>query len=240
MKRPIQSVRKYARQGFTLIELLVVIAVIGILAAILIPVIGSVRHNARVTESTSRMRQLSVAAQMYGADNQMRFPGNGNSAGQRWFHQVVPYMGVEPNGQAQGIPLYSDAYSLFDLIACPVLNGEPTGKGSSTYPARFGLNRNLMDINSGRLTGIPMTLVLDPAKTVMIATKASGTPGLHYSPYPDHPWGVAGNYERGRSPELGADSDGYIGKHAYVFCDGHLEVREYFIGEDAFWPDPNR
>lgn len=55
--------------GFTLIELLTVIAIIGILAAILIPVVGSVRESARASSCASNIRQLGQALIMYVNDN---------------------------------------------------------------------------------------------------------------------------------------------------------------------------
>ena len=45
-----------SRSGFTLIELLTVIAIIAILAAILIPVVGSVRASARSSVCQSNLR----------------------------------------------------------------------------------------------------------------------------------------------------------------------------------------
>ncbi|MFQ6132114.1 MAG: DUF1559 domain-containing protein [Armatimonadota bacterium] len=62
------------RVGFTLIELLVVIAIIAILAALLFPVFARARENARRAKCMSNLRQLAMAAHMYGQDHDEALP----------------------------------------------------------------------------------------------------------------------------------------------------------------------
>ena len=57
-----------SRKGFTLIELLVVIAIIAILAAILFPVFAQAKVAAKGAASTSNLKQLGTAQQIYMAD----------------------------------------------------------------------------------------------------------------------------------------------------------------------------
>ncbi len=62
------------RRGFTLIELLVVIAIIAILAAILFPVFGRARENARRSSCLSNMKQMGLAAMQYTQDYDETYP----------------------------------------------------------------------------------------------------------------------------------------------------------------------
>lgn len=65
-----------SKRGFTLIELLVVIAIIAILAAILFPVFGRVRENARKTSCSSNLKQIGSAYAQYTQDYDGWSPGS--------------------------------------------------------------------------------------------------------------------------------------------------------------------
>lgn len=59
---------------FTLIELLVVVAIIGILSAMLLPVLGKARESARRITCTNNLKQMGAAFQMYAGDNDGQIP----------------------------------------------------------------------------------------------------------------------------------------------------------------------
>jgi prepilin-type processing-associated H-X9-DG protein/prepilin-type N-terminal cleavage/methylation domain-containing protein len=62
--------------AFTLLELLVVIAIIGIMAALLLPVLSRAKDKARSTECLNNLKQLQICSHLYAGDNGDFLPPN--------------------------------------------------------------------------------------------------------------------------------------------------------------------
>ena len=65
------------RRAFTLVEMLVVLAIVGILAAILLPVFGSARESAYSATCSSNLKQINLAISQYVRDSGGFYPNNG-------------------------------------------------------------------------------------------------------------------------------------------------------------------
>jgi len=80
-----------SRKVFTLIELLVIIVIIAILAAILFPVFGRARENARRSSCQSNLKQISLGLAQYTQDYDEMIPAS-EMGGKPFSLLLDPYM----------------------------------------------------------------------------------------------------------------------------------------------------
>jgi len=86
------------RRAFTLIELLVVIAIIGILAALLLPVLARGKQKANSITCLNNLKQWGLATQLFAADNNDLLPKdgtpNGTSKDEGWYNDLPRMLGL--------------------------------------------------------------------------------------------------------------------------------------------------
>lgn len=82
--------------AFTLVELLTVIGIIGLLAAVLFPIVSQVRATAQRTACTSQLRQVGTALLVYASDYDSTLPLNAHAGRQAtWTTSLLAY-GLTP------------------------------------------------------------------------------------------------------------------------------------------------
>ncbi len=102
--------------AFTLIELLVVIAIIAILAAMLLPVLGKAKDQARNTACLNNVKQLEISWHLYAVDNNDLLPPNNSVA--------VFSLGQQlPTDSARGVSWLPDLDAKTEINPSNIVNG---------------------------------------------------------------------------------------------------------------------
>lgn len=140
------TVRRRRCAAFTLVELLVVIVIVAILAAILIPVIGRVRANAKQSACLSNLRQIGVAWHLYLGENRGVFPSFTTYDMYHWGGRAALW-GGPPTMQRPLYPYLPDAR----IFQCPADNGYTGSASAATF---HGVSGNSYVMSNSRERGI--------------------------------------------------------------------------------------
>lgn len=164
LKMNARAVSSRSVAGFTLVELLTVIAILGVLVAIVVPVVGKVRENGRQAVCVSNLRQIMGATLLYSQDNNGAMPlvvgpaSLGES--RRWATQIQPYL--NPMAEARSI----DPMSVF---RCPGDEVERTSAAAadSTW-CSYGLNiRVHVAGNVNNTAQKRFAAIVNPGRTIL-------------------------------------------------------------------------
>ena len=157
--------------AFTLIELLVVIAIIGLLAAILFPVFGRVRENAKRSSCLSNMKQIMMGTMQYTQDNDERIPilVSVTAPGEYpWFQRLQPYV---KSKSVFHCPSDVDPLSIKISGAVPAVDKFPTSYAASIYSSIYLTGSSFVNTS-----GLNLATVLLPSSTVYV-TEGGATSG---------------------------------------------------------------
>jgi len=220
-----------APSAFTLVELLVVIAIVGILVALLLPVLSRAKSFANQTICKNHLRQWAVAQISYANDNEdavaresympdgttlnlwseVRYP----LADDVWYNALPVHIGIPPALDYAPRSVKPDFYCTSRLFHCPEARFP---KDASDNPvAFFSLAMNSKLILPPRST-MRLSEIQQPSATVMfLENRLPDEPGV--DPFQEP-------LERGQPS---AYANRFVTRHRgrgqLSFADGHVELK---------------
>jgi prepilin-type N-terminal cleavage/methylation domain-containing protein/prepilin-type processing-associated H-X9-DG protein len=158
------------RRGFTLIELLITITIISLLAAILFPVFGRARANARRSACLSNMKQLGLGLMQYTQDYDERLPGNEVAAGginqpQGWLQPATPGVPETYRNWAREIMPYVKSTQIYMCGESKPRSQDGPAGGTTEVPAPGGNTNYLMN---GVVDSVGLSTIQSPADLIFL------------------------------------------------------------------------
>ncbi len=205
-------------RAFTLIELLVVVSIIALLAAILFPVFGRARENARRTSCASNLKQIGLGMAQYVSDNDERFPelcyytGGASGVG-CWQQFIFPYVKSTEVFRCPSNP--RNATSIDYLLPAP----QPDIKIS------YAANRSLVHYG-GFDTSYFAPSLLRPTEKILVGEHTwAGLQSLADGPWGGAVGGPAGvGYDAWKICMAANGFKGHLRTGNFLFADGHVKA----------------
>ncbi len=216
------------RSAFTLIELLVVISIIAILAAILFPVFGRARENARRSSCASNLKQIGLGLTQYLQDYDERMPNSAfgsaasdtNLSNYKWMDAIFPYVKSE---QLFVCPSDSNAKYVFQANA-PAAGTHDYG--SYGQNGAYRLAGDAQTPPRSAAYGVSLAQIASPAGTVWATDtdnreETNGSFGFSWDNAASNP--VISTNTRGQK-RLDKIVERHLESSNVLFCDGHVKA----------------
>lgn len=172
------------KSAFTLIEMLVVMAIIALLTSLVVPAVQTSLKRARITESSSNIRQLAQANLSYAIDHRGRFaPAQSSTNLVRWHGKRSS--GSSPFDPTAGF-LAPYLGGSGEVKTCPLLEAKVQGAASwEDGTGGYGYNAAYIGgTPQDRFTPATVASIASPVRTVMFTTSGiARAEGVQEYPY---------------------------------------------------------
>jgi len=168
------------RRAFTLLELLVVVAIIGMLAALVLPLLGRARARGKDVSCLNNLKQWALATLMYADENDSRLPLEGNATGSEsreghaWYVDLPRTMKM-PAYHELGFRTNHSRSTEKSVWLCPA--NRSTGSTSGKNLWHYAMNANVNGTGTGNAV-VRLTMIPVPLKTVWMMDTAKQNPLL--------------------------------------------------------------